>query len=52
MREWLANNPSKSSFDFNNPAWAHLRQNLIEKCDGFSIGAELKAQMKTGRYTL
>jgi len=51
-REWLANNPNRTSEDFDRLAWEHLRGNLIEQRNADTRNAELQAQMATGRYSL
>lgn len=51
MREWLANNPTFTATDFEQKAWAHLRQNLIEQRKVDAINAQTKAHLASGRYS-
>jgi hypothetical protein len=51
-RDWLANNPAFTEFDFEKKAWILLRQNLVEERNAVSLNAEIRAQMAKGRHSL
>jgi hypothetical protein len=49
-RDWLANNPTFTEADFEQKAWVHLRQNLVEERAANAANAEIKRQLASGRY--
>ncbi len=51
-RDWLANNPAFTEFDFEKKAWILSRQNLVEQRNAASLNAEIAAQMVKGRNLL
>ncbi len=52
QNEWLANNPTQTSADFEKKAWHLLKENLIEQQKAASLEAEIQRQTSTGRYSL
>ncbi len=52
QREWLANQPGKTSIDFEKAAWPHLRENLIVERDELARQATIAEGRASGRYAL
>ena len=52
MRDWLANQPGKTSIDFEKIAWPHLRENLIVERDELARQATIAEGRASGRYAL
>jgi hypothetical protein len=52
MREWLANHSYQTEADFEEKAWQHLRQNLIEQRAQTIRQATIREGQATGRYNL
>ncbi len=51
-RDWLANNPAFTEFDFEKKAWVLLRQNLIEQREADNRESVRNSMLATGRYAL
>jgi len=51
-RDWLANNPAFTEFDFERKAWILLRQNLVEERNAASLSSEIQSQMAKGIHSL
>lgn len=52
MRDWLANQPGKTSTDFEKTAWPHLRENLIEERSELARQNTIAEARASGRYAL
>lgn len=52
QREWLANQPGKTSIDFEKAAWPHLRENLIVERDELARQATIAEGRASGLYSL